>query len=58
MIRRHWTAGVLALLAGSLSAQLAEEDITGGRGGSNYCPGNNKTRGQMAVFIVLTFGLQ
>ena len=38
--------------------QLAEEDITGGCGGSNYCPGNNNTRGQMAVFIVLTFGLQ
>ena len=32
--------------------QLAEEKITGGCGGGNYCPLNNNTRGQMAVFIV------
>jgi hypothetical protein len=38
--------------------QLAAEQITGGCGGPNYCPGNNNTRGQMAVFIVKTFGLQ
>jgi hypothetical protein len=38
--------------------QLAAENITGGCGGGNYCPGNNNTRGQMAVFITKTFGLQ
>jgi IPT/TIG domain-containing protein/S-layer family protein len=38
--------------------QLAEEAITGGCGGGNYCPGSNNTRGQMAVFIVKTFNLQ
>ena len=38
--------------------QLAAEQITGGCGGNNYCPLNPNTRGQMAVFIVKTFGLQ
>jgi hypothetical protein len=38
--------------------QLAEEEITGGCGGNNYCPLNPNTRGQMAVFIVKTFSLQ
>jgi len=38
--------------------QLAEEEITGGCGGGSYCPLNNVTRGQMAVFIIKTFGLQ
>ncbi len=38
--------------------QLAAENITGGCGGGNYCPGNPNTRGQMAVFIVKTFNLQ
>ncbi|MEX0879455.1 MAG: S-layer homology domain-containing protein [Thermoanaerobaculia bacterium] len=38
--------------------QLAAELITGGCGGGNYCPLNPNTRGQMAVFIVKTFGLQ
>jgi hypothetical protein len=38
--------------------QLAAEGITGGCGGSNYCPQNPATRGQMAVFLVKTFGLQ
>ena len=38
--------------------QLADEAITGGCGGNNYCPGNNNTRGQMAVFITKTFDLQ
>ena len=38
--------------------QLAAENITGGCGGGNYCPGNNNTRGQMAVFITKTFNLQ
>ncbi len=38
--------------------QLFAEQITGGCGGGNYCPGNPNTRGQMAVFLVKTFGLQ
>ena len=38
--------------------QLAEEEITGGCGGTNYCPLNPNTRGQMAVFITKTFQLQ
>ena len=38
--------------------QLASESITGGCGSGNYCPGNPNTRGQMAVFITKTFGLQ
>jgi S-layer homology domain len=38
--------------------QLKAENITGGCGGSNYCPSNANTRGQMAVFIVKTFNLQ
>ncbi len=38
--------------------QLSAENITGGCGGGNYCPGNPNTRGQMAVFITKTFGLQ
>ena len=38
--------------------QLAAENVTGGCGGGNYCPSNPSTRGQMAVFVVKTFGLQ
>jgi S-layer homology domain len=38
--------------------QLAAEQITGGCGGGNYCPGNPNTRGQMAVFLTKTFSLQ
>ena len=37
--------------------QLAAEQITGGCGGGNYCPGNPNTRAQMAAFLVKTFGL-
>ena len=37
--------------------QLAAEQITGGCGSGNYCPTNPNTRGQMAVFLVKTFGL-
>jgi streptogramin lyase len=37
--------------------QLAAEGITGGCGGNNYCPNNPNTRGQMAVFLTKTFGL-
>jgi hypothetical protein len=38
--------------------QLSTEGITGGCGGGNYCPSAPNTRGQMAVFLVKTFGLQ
>ena len=31
---------------------LADEGITGGCGGGNYCPGNPVTRQQMAVFLM------
>jgi S-layer family protein len=37
--------------------QLAREDITSGCGGLNFCPTQEVTRGQMAVFLVKTFGL-
>jgi hypothetical protein len=37
--------------------QLAAEGITGGCGGGNYCPQNPATRGQMAVFLSITFRL-
>ncbi len=40
--------------------QLAAEQITGGCNVAPplYCPDNSSTRGQMAVFIIKTFGLQ
>jgi hypothetical protein len=37
--------------------QLATEGVTAGCGGGNYCPSSPTTRGQMAVFLVKTFGL-
>ncbi len=37
--------------------QLAREGITGGCGGTTYCPDATVTRGQMAVFLVRTFNL-
>ncbi len=37
--------------------QLANEGITSGCGGGNYCPNNAVSRGQMAIFIQRTFGL-
>jgi len=37
--------------------QLSAEGITGGCGAGIYCPDNPNTRGQMAVFLVKTFGL-
>ncbi len=37
--------------------ELALRGITAGCGGGNYCPDNPVTRGQMAVFLVTTFGL-
>jgi hypothetical protein len=36
---------------------VAAEQITGGCGGDNYCPLNDKNRGQMVVFISKTFDL-
>lgn len=38
--------------------QLAAENVTGGCGGGNYCPNSVNIRGQMAVFLVKTFGLE
>jgi len=38
--------------------QLANESITGGCGGGNYCPDNSVTRAQMAIFIQRTFNLR
>jgi hypothetical protein len=37
--------------------QLANEGITGGCGGGNFCPNNPVTRAQMAIFLVRTFNL-
>jgi hypothetical protein len=37
--------------------RLAAEGITGGCGAGIYCPAEPNTRGQMAVFLVKTFGL-
>ena len=38
--------------------QLAAEGITGGCGGSNYCPTTAVRRDQMAAFLYNTFQLQ
>jgi hypothetical protein len=35
--------------------ELAEEGITGGCGGGNYCPGSAARRDQMAAFLLNTF---
>jgi len=45
----HWAAAWIE--------QLAAEGITAGCGGGDYCPNNEVTRDQMAVFLVRTFGL-
>jgi hypothetical protein len=37
--------------------ELVRRSIAGGCGNSNYCPTAPVTRGQMAVFLVATFGL-
>jgi len=37
--------------------ELVARSITGGCGNGNYCPASPVTRGQMAVFLVATFGL-
>jgi len=36
---------------------LAENEITSGCGGGNYCPNATVTRDQIAVILVGTFGL-
>ncbi len=38
--------------------ELVARNITAGCGGGNYCPLTNANRGQMATFLVRTFGLQ
>ncbi len=45
----YWAAGWIE--------QLAKEGITGGCGGSQFCPNIPVTRSQMAAFIVRAFGL-
>ncbi len=37
--------------------QLQAEGVTGGCGGTTFCPQNNVTRGQMAAFLVNAFSL-
>jgi hypothetical protein len=37
--------------------ELVTRGITGGCGGGDYCPLAPVTRGQMSVFLVVTFGL-
>jgi hypothetical protein len=37
--------------------QLVAEDISAGCGAGRYCPDSPSTRGQMAAFLVKTFGL-
>ncbi len=37
--------------------ELKSEQVTSGCGGGNYCPSANNKRGQMATFLVKTFGL-
>jgi hypothetical protein len=43
--------------AASWIERLFKEAITSGCGPVNYCPADTSTRGQMAVFLVKTFGL-
>ena len=38
--------------------ELVARNITAGCGGGNYCPAGSASRGQMAVFVTKTFGLQ
>ncbi len=37
---------------------LVTRSIAAGCGGGNFCPGSSATRGQMAAFLVKTFGLR
>ena len=41
-----------------LDRAARRQHITGGCGGGNYCPLTSANRGQMATFLVKTFGLQ
>jgi uncharacterized protein YkwD len=43
--------------AASWIKQLAVEGITSGCGNDNYCPNDDVTRAEMAIFLVLTFNL-
>lgn len=43
--------------AANFIEQLARDGITTGCGAGNYCPDDDVTRDQMAVFLVKTFGL-
>ncbi|MFL6194018.1 MAG: ELWxxDGT repeat protein, partial [Thermoanaerobaculia bacterium] len=45
----HWAAPWIE--------ELARQGVTGGCGGGNYCPGQPVTRAEMAVFLVVNFGL-
>jgi len=45
----HWAAAWIE--------QFANEGITSGCGGNNFCPDDAVTRAQMAVFLVRAFGL-
>jgi hypothetical protein len=38
--------------------ELSRRSITAGCGGGNYCPGQDNTRGEMAVFLGKTFALE
>ncbi len=38
--------------------EFVSRNITAGCGGGNYCPTDSANRGQMATFVVRTFGLQ
>lgn len=38
--------------------ELVARNMIAGCGGSNYCPTLSANRGQMATFLVRTFGLQ
>ena len=46
----HWAAPWIE--------QLADQEITLGCGGSNFCPDSVVTRAQMAVFLIRTFGFR
>jgi hypothetical protein len=43
--------------AASWIEKLANDGITSGCGGGNYCPGSPVTRDQMAIFLDKTFGI-
>jgi hypothetical protein len=43
---------------GAFIEELSRRGITSGCGGGMYCPDTATTRGQMAVFLKRTFGLQ